>query len=307
MRLNSLFRYLKPPRGFRLTKPGKIFFGFLFCLIIIAMATGNNLLYLVLAVMLSFMIVSGIESEMNLRYLELERVLPAEIYAGISAKIGYLVRNPRRKSSRLMLNDLAQVPLVQLKRQETGLLHAEIIFPSRGYAHAGRITISTTYPYGLFEKSISFPAEADILVFPEPLAFTPVLASGAQDSGTGKARDTISHVRAYREGDPLSSIVWKKQNHGLVTKVFEGGAGMGGVVVLMPGPDVERKLSLATHLISELQRSGRAFGLVMNGNYSGIAFSRSHKIKIMEQLALAEEIRQTGHEVIPSDAQIIYI
>jgi uncharacterized protein (DUF58 family) len=307
MRSNSLFKLLKPPRGFRLTKAGRIFFAFLICLIIIALATGNNLLYLILAGMMSFMIVSGIESELNLRYLELERVLPAEIYAGIAVRIGYLVRNQRNNSSRLLLSDVSRIKIERISREETDSVHSEVTFARRGYATLGRVVISTTYPYGLFEKSISFPLEDRALVFPEPRPFEPVYSSGQRDTGTGKAKDSISHVRSYLPGDPLSSIVWKKQNQGLVSRVFEGGAGMAGLLVLNPGLDMEMKLSCASYVISELHRTGRPFGLVINRYFSGIALSRPHKIKIMEQLALAEEIGQPVLESIPNDSQIIYI
>jgi uncharacterized protein (DUF58 family) len=307
MRLRSLSKYLKPPRGFRLTKPGKIFFGFLFCLIVIAMITGNNLLYLVLAGMMAFMIVSGIESELNLRYLEINRLLPSEIFAGMPIKMGYLIRNPRNESDRLVLKDISQVRVEKLQRRETQVLYTDVTLPRRGKVHLGTITILTTYPYGLFEKSITFPTARDVLVFPEPLLCNPSLTSGPYDSGGGKAKDSISHVRPYVPGDPLSMVVWKKQRHGLISRVFEGGAGMSGVVVLIPGPDLEQKLSWATYLISELYRMGNPFGLVLNGLYSGIASSRAHKIDIFIHLALAQEIHQPSPEVIPKDARIIYI
>jgi uncharacterized protein (DUF58 family) len=244
---------------------------------------------------------------MNLRYLEIERVLPAEIYAGTAASIGYLIRNPRNSSSRLLLSDLARIKIEKVAREETESVHADVTFPRRGYAELGRVVVSTTYPYGLFEKSISFPLGGRALVFPEPRQFEPLLASGERDAGSGRANDSISHVRSYLSGDPLSSIVWKKQNQGLVSRVFEGGAGMGGVVVLQPGPDMEIKLSCASHAISELHRTGRPFGLVLNRYFSGISFSRDHKIKILEQLALADEIGQPGMEPVPNDVQIIYI
>ena len=307
MRLRYLSKFLRPPRGFRLSKPGKIFFGFLFCLIVIAMITGNNLLYLVLAGMMAFMIVSGIESEMNLRYLEINRLLPSEIFAGMPFKMGYLIRNPRNDSDRLVLKDLSQVRIERLPRRETQVLYTDLTLPRRGKVHLGTITIFTTYPYGLFEKSIRFPVSMEILVFPEPLLFNPSLTSGVHDSGGGKAKDSISHVRPYLPGDPLSMVVWKKQHHGLISRVFEGGAGMSGVVVLMPGSDLEQKLSWATYLICELYRLGNPFGLVLNGLYSGTASSRAHKIGVLKHLALAKEIHQPSPEVIPKDARIIYI
>ena len=307
MRLRSLSKYLKPPRGFRLTKPGKIFFGFLFCLIVIAMITGNNLLYLVLAGMMAFMIVSGIESEINLRYLEINRLLPSEIFAGIPFNMGYLIRNPRNESSRLVLKDISQIKVEKLQHQETQVLYTDVTLPRRGKVHLGTITILTSYPYGLFEKSITFPVLKEILVFPEPMLCNPSLTSGQYDSGGGKSKDSISHVRPYVPGDLLSMVVWKKQHHGLISRVFEGGAGMSGVVVLMPGQDMEQKLSWATYLICELYRLGNPFGLVLNGLYSGIASSRAHKINIFKHLALVQEIHQPSPEVIPSDARIIYI
>jgi hypothetical protein len=307
MRLSSLYKILKPPRGFRLTKSGKIFFGFLFSIIIIAMATGNNLLYLILAVLLAFMIVSGIESEMNLRHIEIARIIPSEIYSGTPASIGYLLRNERNRSERLILRDISMVKVDHIAKQQAELLHADITFPRRGRASLGSISIATTFPYGLFEKSITFDCEQEILVFPKPISYRPILASGAHDSGGGMARDSISHVRPYVPGDPLSSIVWKKQRQGLISRVLEGGSGMGGIVVLLPGPDLEQKLSKACFVINELFRACRPFGLVMNSYFSGIAYTRPHKIKILEQLSAAGDIKSPNIDYLSNDAQIIYI
>lgn len=307
MRLTSLFRLLKPPRGFRLTKAGRIFFAFLVCLIVIALATGNNLLYLMLAAMLAFMIVSGIESEMNLRHLELDRVLPAEVHAGIQARIGYLVRNPKNASYRLVIADAARMRVADLKRKETRLLHADVTFPSRGKTVLGDIVISTTYPYGLFEKSITFASRSELVVFPRPLGYSLPQASGRQDSGTGRNRDSVSHVRPYVPGDTLSSVVWKKQHLGLVTRVFEGGEGMSGIVVVTPGPDIETKLSRAAYAVGEMHRLGRPFGLLLGTHCSGVAMSREHKIRIMTELALVGSIPRPSLEVLPDDAHVIYV
>lgn len=307
MRSNSLFKRLKPPRGFRLTKAGKIFFAFLACLIVISLATGNNLLYLMLAGMMAFMVVSGMESEMNLRHIELERILPAEIHAGLPARVGYLLRNMRYSSTRLVLEDRSRLKINGLRQKETLALHTDVTFPSRGRTYLEDITVSTTYPYGLFEKSMTFPAAREILVFPRPLAYPHPLVSGTQDTGEGKSQDSISHVRPYAPGDTLSSVVWKKQHLGLVTRVLEGGAGMNGLVVVMPGSDMETKLSHAAYVIAELHRTGRPFGLLIGTHFSGIALSRDHKIGILSRLALAETIPRPSLEVIPDDAHVIYL
>ncbi len=292
MRLAPLFNRLKPPRGFRLTKAGKFFFLFLSAIIVVAMLTGNNLLFLILAGMLSFMIVSGIESERNIRYLEMARNVPKEIFAKRPALLHYAVLNKKMSSSRLVIHDMEKIQLGQLMKGATEKLDCRHIFPNRGTFHLGKVEISTTYPYGLFDKSISFDLGEDIVVFPEPLPHTPVVSTGSEGQGRGTAHDSVSHVRAYIPGDPLSSIVWKKQHLGLVSRVVEGGSGTSGVVVLLPQGDMERKLSNATFIILELHRARRPFGLIMNEYFSGIGVGRDHKLEILRHLSLATAIQK---------------
>jgi len=307
MRLKSLFRYLKPPRGFKLTKSGKIFFFFLFAIIIVAMMTGNNLLFLILAGMLSFMIVSGIESERNIRYLEMMRMLPVQVFAKRPSVMGYGIRNPRNASNRLVIEDILNLGLGHLSKGMTERLSAEVIFPKRGIVHLGRVKVSTTYPYGLFRKSIDFDLSQDILVFPEPIACSTSASLGIEGQGKGKAHDSISHVRPYVPGDPLSSVVWKKQHLGLVSRVIEGGSGTNGIVVLLPGGDPELKLSNATFIILELYRAGSAFGLVVNDYFSGIDSGRSHKLEILGKLACTNGITEPSRRDFYGKAHVIFL
>lgn len=307
MRLKSLFKYLKPPRGFRLTKAGKIFFVFLFAIIIVAMLTGNNLLFLILACMLSFMIVSGIESERNIRYLEIERITPAEIFAGRPALFHYAVRNTRLTSGRLVIKDRTRLKLACLQKGQTEKVSSDVIFQRRGTVNLGRVEISTTYPYGLFEKSIPFDVSEDVVVFPEPAPLTPFVSSGSEGQGTGRAHDSISHVRPYMPGDPLSSIVWKKLHLGLVTRVMEGGSGTTGVVVMLPGDNMEARLSHATFVILELHKSGSPYGLVVNDYISGIGTSRDHKREILTHLAHVSTITEPARVDFNGRTQVIYI
>ena len=307
MRLASLFNRLKPPRGFHLTKAGKIFFLFLLAIILVAMLTGNNLLFLILAGMLSFMIVSGIESERNIRYLEMARNIPTEIFAKRPARINYAVRNNKVTSSRLVIRDTEKMHLGHLIRGATEKLDCSYIFSQRGNFRLGKVKISTTYPYGLFDKSISFDLDEDIVVFPEPLPHTSYISTGSDGQGRGPAHDSVSHVRGYMPGDPLSSIVWKKQHLGLVTRVVEGGSGTSGVVVLLPEGDMERKLSNATFIILELHKARSPFGLIINDYFSGIGVSRDHKLEILRHLSLATALMEPRTIKFNGKTHVIYL
>ncbi len=307
MRSKSLLDYLKPPRGFRLTKSGRIFFVFLFGIILAAMATGNNLLFLILACLLSFMIVSGVESEMNIRYLDVDRQVPQEIYAGKPASIAYTVRNMRNASARLVLIDAGRSKISFLKRGGMESVRQERLFPDRGEYALGAVSVATTYPYGLFVKSIPFDLEDNVVVFPRPVACTPRAPFGPSGEDTGRERDSISHVRTYTPGDSFSQVVWKKQRLGFVSRVLQGGGGVGSLVVVTPGGDMEEKLGMATYLIIELWRSGLEFGVSINRYFSGMGSTPSHKREILSALALTEGIREPETKALPGHGHVIFI
>jgi len=65
--LSRLRRWFRPPRRLKLTREGKYFIGITFGVGFAAINTGNNLLYLLLGMLLSMIVVSGVLSELSLR------------------------------------------------------------------------------------------------------------------------------------------------------------------------------------------------------------------------------------------------
>ena len=61
-----------------------------------AINTGNNLLYLLVSLLLSLIVVSGVLSEQSMRGVHLEAEIPEEIHAGAPALFGALVQNGKR-------------------------------------------------------------------------------------------------------------------------------------------------------------------------------------------------------------------
>ena len=64
-RLGRLRRRLRPPRKLKITREGKYFIGITFGVGFAAINTGNNLLYLLLGMLLSLIVVSGVLSELE--------------------------------------------------------------------------------------------------------------------------------------------------------------------------------------------------------------------------------------------------
>ena len=92
-RLGGLFIL---PRTLSFTKEGKKFIAILFLIGIAAINTGNNLLYLIVAMMLSIIVISGILSESTLRGIEVVRVMPGHIFAGRPAMVTWAISNKKR-------------------------------------------------------------------------------------------------------------------------------------------------------------------------------------------------------------------
>ncbi|HUM05608.1 MAG TPA: DUF58 domain-containing protein [Terriglobales bacterium] len=81
---------------YEMTRPGLVYMAITVVIGIAALNTGNNLLYIVVAALLSAILVSGIGSAFVLRNLELEVNLPEHVFAGRPTLARLLLRNASR-------------------------------------------------------------------------------------------------------------------------------------------------------------------------------------------------------------------
>ncbi len=111
---------------------------------------------------------------------------------------------------------------------------AEFDFPvkarRRGEYWIERFQVSITDPFDLAPLQRELPAEAVLLVMPEPRIEVPMevrrrlpFGRPAQAPRLFEERERFAGVRPYEPGDPLNRIHWKLTGHagGLQTKLFE--------------------------------------------------------------------------------------
>jgi uncharacterized protein (DUF58 family) len=79
-----------------ITREGLIYLGLILVIGVAALNTGNNLLFIVVAAMLSAILVSGAASALILRALQLEVAIPEHVFAGDGVLGRFLLRNQRR-------------------------------------------------------------------------------------------------------------------------------------------------------------------------------------------------------------------
>ena len=152
------------PRRIKTTREGKFLITFTIGLGFAAINTGNNLLYLVLGMLLSLIVVSGILSELTLRDVVVERVFHDAIHAGRSTFMEYRLHNTKRRFSSFSVEveevfmdaDVAvQRPAYALviRPGERRTVTLRVTFQKRGVHESAGMRLATRYPFGFFRKN----------------------------------------------------------------------------------------------------------------------------------------------------------
>ena len=165
-------RALRPPRSLRITSTGRTYLVLTVGVGIGALNTGNNLLYLVLGLLLSMVVVSGVLSERCLRDLEVRRVGAEAPFAAEPFAFRWVVSKKRGHAFALSFTETAAGlsglgVLAHLRAGgEPVPVRADLIAARRGPFTLEGVRVTTTYPLGLFAKSRVFELPDTLLVFP---------------------------------------------------------------------------------------------------------------------------------------------
>ncbi len=218
-----LRRWLRPPRRLEFTRDGKYFVGITVGVGFAAINTGNNLLYLLLGMMLSLIIASGVLSEMSLRDVTVARTPPDSLYAErpFLMGIGLYNKKPRLPSFSIEVEDLVAgkpldkkcyfLKLPSLRSQSTSYRHT---FPRRGRYTFSAFRLSTKFPFALFRKSRLIDADTTVLVYPAVRPVPLMAERRAHHLGDNMPlprgrRGEFHGLREFRDGDDPRDIHWR--------------------------------------------------------------------------------------------------
>jgi uncharacterized protein (DUF58 family) len=316
-----LRRFFTPPRRLRMTREGRYFVGIALAIGFAAINTGNNLLYLLLGMMLSLILASGILSEMSLRGLRIERLPPARIEAGRPFLMGVALANDKRRlpSFSVEVEDLLggaaldkkcwflKVPAG--KQQRTSYRHQ---LPRRGRYVMTGFRLSTKFPFALFRKSRLVEQEAEVIVLPQVhpvMQPSPPLrpSMGEEQRSTRGRRGEFYGLRDFREGDDARDVHWRStarrgrpmvREHEdeaarrvtlFVDNGLPGGAACDDAGLL---DGLERAISLAASLAAHYLERGYAARLVARGDAVGWASGMPHLDRLLRFLALLPTVEE---------------
>jgi len=223
-RFREFFRWFYRYRSLRVTPEGTKFLLLTLAIGLAALNTGNNLLYLLLAMMLSLIVTSGILSERCLRHLLIRRVIPEQLMANRPATMTVSLTNhqPTASSFSLRVMDVMAGTVVD---RGIHILHLSagasvshsypVLFTRRGRHRMDGVKIETRFPFGLFVKGANFFLVSDLVVYPElrplPEHLVHDLAVLGHDQAVSKRGpgSGLYNLREYRQGDDSRAIHWK--------------------------------------------------------------------------------------------------
>jgi uncharacterized protein (DUF58 family) len=297
----------------------------LFTLVVAVAATntGNNALYMVLALMLAILVVSGFVSRQNVRRLEVEIEPPGEVFANRPFTLGLTVRSRARLLPRwFVLVDLGKgaKPLLipYLPRGSKSASPVEVLVGRRGLHRVAAAHVASLFPFGFFRKGERYRLGFEHLVFPELFAASEVRPAETPQIGDDASRRAgwghdLHSLRGFRRGDDPRGIHWKQtartgqmiytqrtaEHSRRLAILFDNGVGE-----LKDPADAgrfERLVSeAATAAVEHLQR-GFEVQLVTRDRTTGFAGGLRQRLAVLEILALTEPVAASPEPLQASD------
>ena len=219
-------RWIAYQVDYRLTRDGVIYLVAVFILVLAAVNTGNNLLFLILACLLAGILVSGVLSRVVLTGVAMKFDLPEHIFAGQPVVAEIELRNEKqiwpsfslrvlgisKKSATEILTRPVFFPYIS--RLSAARQKVELRFPRRGIYRQDAFGIRTRFPFGFFEKTRRVGSNMEITVYPpvEPTdqfyEVLPLLSGEMASHFRGRGHELHS-LRDYQPTDSGRLVDWK--------------------------------------------------------------------------------------------------
>ncbi len=281
--------------------------GWAFCLTLVVMLLAAINYQLNLGYALTFLLggtalVSMHQTHGNLRRLQLRVKPPAPVFAGEPATLEVVLDNPggERHAVGLGLYERrrAGMAFCDVPAQGSALMRLRFTPTRRGLHPLPTLVVETQFPLGLFHAWTVWRPLSSALVYPAPETpaqpLPPGQPSGGHDLQTRNGSGgEFEGVRAYRRGDPLRQVVWKKvaRTGELVSR--DSSASAAQVLLLdyaatgaAGATGTEQRLSRLAAWVLAAEHGGQGFGLRLPGQELPLAGGEAQRRLALEALAL---------------------
>jgi len=221
-------RWIGYKMEYKISRAGWLYFGATLLVALAALNTGNNLLFLILACLVSVILMSGVLSSISLAGIELRIDLPEHIFAGQTVRAAVELHNEKltlpsfalRVEAAVQKNApaaaLLETPVFfpYLPRQQRMKQSVPVTFLQRGLHVQDTFRIVTRFPFGFLQKSRRVALKSEALVYPsvesnsELSEIFPGLEGSIESYSKGRGQD-LHALRNYVPTDSASHVHWK--------------------------------------------------------------------------------------------------
>jgi uncharacterized protein (DUF58 family) len=303
--VSSVTHRFRLPRHLRVPFAGRAFLLITLGVGVAAINTGNNLLYLALSLNLSLILLSGVLSEGTLRHVTLSVRLASEAFAGGEAFLAVTCSAGAKRFPGISLvailrtgEDPATVRFPDIA-PGTSVTRVVPFRPShRGELDSFHASLSTRFPFSLFEKSVELDIPAGVIVYPRPSPPVarredlPIAAPSGRPFLSGRVGAFPRGVRGHLPADPVRDIHWKataRTGRWMVKeREREATPGIDLLVEETGTPEAfEARISDACGAVLELERQAVPFRLRIGDRLCADAHEPDRRSKALEALAKA--------------------
>lgn len=290
-----------------------------------ALNTGNNALYLLVSLLLGTFAASGVLSRHCLRNLRVELQPLGDVFASSPVRLRLRVENRSTwlPAAGVMcrlagMPGQALVPPVPPRGERT--LTIATMFPRRGQHRLPAVQVEVRLPLGFFVKTVRWPQERHVLVFPRRVAGGVARWVGLSRRealprrGVAERGGDVEQLREFHTGDDRRDIHWKqtaRQQRLIVVERRERRTPSRYLVLDRQLPRRDDALlaerfeglvsEVASAALAELQR-GRQVGLIVGSSVTPPTAGAAQTRRLLTLLALTKAVGP-GEDPLPPAAQ----
>ncbi len=321
-RLRNFLRLLKQlwfqPKGHKTlpTKSGIVLILLALGIGSAAYNTSSNILFIVLALLLSSLLLSGLLSWLNFKGTKWRLFLERHFRVGEIVPVGIEITNDKSFLPTLSLwfylkahtaQTSRRLPLEEPVEAKQSVQLQWLFEPvRRGRETIEIVGLESSYPFGFLQKTIGHSLKKDTLVWPKKIPYQwqpPCLARARSDGKAVNSAGTgyeLINLREYRPGDPLRTIHWKasaRLQRFLIREVAEENHESYLLVVETPATlwrqdhQFERLCSTVASLAEDLFRREQLWGYIVNDSPLATVKKQSDLHSLFDILALLQPIQ----------------
>jgi uncharacterized protein (DUF58 family) len=210
----------------RITKLGLFFTALVVAVGLAAFVSGNNLLFLLLAALMSALLISGFISRLSLAGLELDVKVPEHVSAGEPVRAQFVIKNTKALTPSFSL-ELSGAPETGMRRtiyiplapgRSTVVEWADLLFSRRGVQPQGTFYFSTQFPFGFTYRRAQVRLVDEVLVYPclRPQPEYEEFLSGIMGELAGRERgrgSELYRIRPYEMLESARHVDWRATAH----------------------------------------------------------------------------------------------